>query len=409
MDVLTKATKLVTPSLEETEKVNKIVRELTTKIASKDASLTLGGSVAKGTWLPGITDIDFFLKFNYAKYNNKSLELPKHAKRLLRGLKAQEIPGSRNYFRIKYKGYICEIIPVLNITSIRQAMNLTDISPLHVNWVARKSRAKITTEIRLTKQFFKGIGVYGAESYIRGFSGHVCEVLTIHYGSFTRLLRAASKWKKDTFIDVSKHYSSKDNALKRMNASKLYGPLNLVDPVQPERNAAAVLSQEKYNLLIKKSQAFLNKPSMAYFREKVISLEDVKKRKGRKLILLAKPESESQDIAGCKILKKYNKIGKALVLAGFKVKNTGWYWDKNSPALLWYVIDSRKLPAIYRHWGPPLLARQDRIADFKRKYRGRTKVLKNQLYIDLPRKIRSVEDFSKLVRKEVKGISIKIF
>ena len=65
--VLERAKRLVIPTKSEEQKVTGIVDEVIAKVSSQiaksklNASLFVGGSVAKGTWLPGISDIDFFI------------------------------------------------------------------------------------------------------------------------------------------------------------------------------------------------------------------------------------------------------------------------------------------------------------------------------------------------------------
>jgi tRNA adenylyltransferase (EC 2.7.7.25) len=43
-------------------------------------------------------------------------------------------------------------------------------------------------EVRLLKKFMKGIGVYGAEIKVKGFSGYVAELLVYFYDSFRNVL-----------------------------------------------------------------------------------------------------------------------------------------------------------------------------------------------------------------------------
>ena len=64
--VLDTAKKLSIPTEAEEKKVNELIKEISLKINNQlkklkiSAKLIVGGSIAKGTWLPGISDIDFF-------------------------------------------------------------------------------------------------------------------------------------------------------------------------------------------------------------------------------------------------------------------------------------------------------------------------------------------------------------
>jgi len=67
--------------------------------------------------------------------------------------------------------------------------NITDISPLHALWIRKNSNEKVRDEIRKFKYFLKINDLYGAESYIRGFSGYIAEILVIYYKSFNNLIK----------------------------------------------------------------------------------------------------------------------------------------------------------------------------------------------------------------------------
>ena len=57
----------------------------------------------------------------------------------------------------------------------------------------KKIKGKILDEIRLAKAFCHANGCYGAESYIKGFSGYALELLVYHYGSFQKFVKAITK------------------------------------------------------------------------------------------------------------------------------------------------------------------------------------------------------------------------
>jgi len=217
--------------------------------------------------------------------------------------------GSRDYFQIKQQKFTFEIVPILHIKKSEHAKNITDVSPLHSDFVLMHK--KLIDERRLTKQFFKSAKVYGAESYIRGFSGYVCEILTIYYGSFLKLIRAIQKWKEKEIIDVKNYYRNK-NVLMEINKSKLTSPLIVIDPVQKDRNAAAALDQEKFEIIRHRSRQFLKKPSKEYFEMHSMSEQDIrdKFRKNKIMILTAIPLNKKADVAGAKMLKAFHFIEK---------------------------------------------------------------------------------------------------
>ena len=180
--ILNKALEKIKPNEKEISELNKTINFVLTRINKniKDAKAILGGSGAKNTWLKDNHDIDIYVKFNYEKFKNKSDKLSDILQQALyRSFKRVErLHGSRDYFHLKIKNYTIEVIPILNIKKNDEAKNITDFSHLHVDYVRNHNR--LCDQIRLAKAFTMANEVYGAESYIRGFSGYVIELLVIH-------------------------------------------------------------------------------------------------------------------------------------------------------------------------------------------------------------------------------------
>ena len=174
--------------------------------------VVLGGSAAKSTMLKGDFDVDLFARFDY-KYKNENISdiLKPVLKKLF---KIQSLQGSREYFQFKADNLQYEVVPVLKISNYTQACNVTDASFLHVDWVKKTTDKKpeLIDQIILTKAFLKANKLYGAESYIKGFSGHVVDILVIYYGGFEPLLKATQKWKPNQKIDPEKQLSNKNKA-----------------------------------------------------------------------------------------------------------------------------------------------------------------------------------------------------
>ena len=358
-----------------------IIRRIQASIPHAD--VILGGSGAKGTWLKTF-DVDVFVMFHYKNYSNRHMGLSdilhKALSKKFRNI--QRLHGSRDYFRINENGLTFEVIPILKISKAAQAKNITDISPLHTKWV--KKHSKLRDEIRLAKKFCKSNNLYGAESYIRGFSGYVCEILTVHYGSFLKLLKAASKWKPQTVIDVQGYYK-KRNVFLEMNKSKLVSPLIVIDPVQHDRNAAAALSQEKFEHFIKTSKEFLAKPTLKYFRDKIWDNSVLKKAyPKRKIIVVSlKAQEGKEDIVGSKMMKVYEHLEQQLARFEFKVLFSDWEWDRKTEAKLLFVFDPKPLPKTHEMQGPPLFAKPH-VEKF-RKLHKKTLIKKKRLIAIEPR------------------------
>jgi len=333
------------------ERLNAIIKKINS--GQKNIKAVLGGSGAKGTWLKTF-DADIFVLFDYKKYKDKSNELSEILEKILKKkFKIIRLHGSRDYFQIKEGKFTFEIVPILNIKKAEQAKNITDVSPLHSGWVGKHK--KLVNDMKLTKQFCQAQNVYGAESYIRGFSGYVCEILAVYYGSFQNLLKNAAKWPDKVVVDAQKYYKGND-VFKIMNVSKLESPLIVIDPVQKDRNAAAALSMEKFEAFRKAASQFLKSPSMKFFGRKELSREfaGLKNDKFKMLEIRVSPLPGKIDVVGSKLLKVYEFLLSQLIKNGFKTVKTGWEWDKKNDAVFYFLIDKKPLSLEIEVEGPPL-------------------------------------------------------
>jgi len=328
------------------------------------AIATTGGSIAKNTYLVDDHDCDIFVQFDQ-KYRDEDISalLGTSLRKIFP--KCITLHGSRDYYQLRDALHF-EIVPVLRIRKTAEAVNITDCSPLHVTWVRRFP--KLADEIRLTRAFCKANGIYGAESYIKGFSGHVIDIITIHYGGFLKLLEAARKWKEKTIIDH--HNAHKGKALRELNRSKLVSPLIVIDPVEPSRNAAASLGEEKFNLFIRKAKEFLKHPSKEYFIKRDFSLGMItEKAKGNRLIMIkAVPPDGKEDVVGAKLLHAFEFIRDNMKEYGFTLHDAGWHWDRQHDAIFYLIVDKAPLASTYVRQGPPA-GMEAHVAAFKQAHK----------------------------------------
>ena len=298
--------------------------------------------------------------------------------------------GSRDYFHIKGKSTTIEVVPVLDIKKPQQAINVTDVSPLHTNYIKKHTNKKLQNEIRIFKKFCKANKLYGAESYIKGFSGYVLEILITHYKSFDKLIKDVRKWEDKTVLDPGNFYKSKNKILNELNPSKKESPLILIDPVQPDRNAAAALGKKVFNKLI--SLAKLYDGSEIFFKELEVNLKDLKNY----IILKATPLTGKKDIVGSKLIKTLEKIKKQLELNDFEVSDYGWKWEKN--AYFWFKID--KLSKTKKHLGPSLTQKQH-LRPFKNRWKDyKIKQEDGRLVVTIKREFTEPIGFIKHIIKE---------
>ncbi len=278
-----------------------------------NAEVFLGGSFAKGTLVrKDKYDIDIFVRFDW-RLDEISNILEGIVKRICRGRKinAKMTHGSRDYFRVEKGKIIFEIIPVYDIKNPKEARNVTDLSYFHVNYVKKRLKNGLVNEVLLAKQFCASCRVYGAESYIQGFSGYGLECLIIYYKSFEKMLKELVKVKERIILDPEKLFRKKEDVLFSINESKLQSPIILVDPTWKERNVLAALSWETFKRFQDTAMAFLKKPSREFFIIKKIDVDNLKKlavkKKGEFLHLVIRTDRQEGDIAGTK-MKKFARL-----------------------------------------------------------------------------------------------------
>ncbi len=329
-----------------------------------NAEIFLGGSFAKGTLVKKERyDIDIFVRFDW-RYDELTVMLARLVKRACGNRKEFQITrlhGSRDYFRIIYRGIIFEVIPVLKISKPKEERNVTDLSYFHVSYVKNqiKRDRKLMKEVALAKTFCRAQGCYGAESYIQGFSGYGLECLIIYYKSFEKMARALENVKERLIIDPAKQYKNKNDILYSINESKLHSPIILADPTWKERNVLAALSHETFRKFQLALKAFLKKPSISFFKLEELDFEKIKaeaKEKNAELLhLRISTDRQAGDIAGTKLKKFSQFLARELSLA-YLISREEFAYDENKSADAYYMLKP-KIEIIKR--GPPISMKKD--------------------------------------------------
>lgn len=278
-----------------------------------DADVFLGGSFAKGTLIRSERyDVDIFIRFGW-EYENLSEKLERVVKNTAKNLKKpyEKVHGSRDYFRIVSGKATFEIVPVTRIKKPKEARNVTDLSYFHVKYMKRKLNEKLRNEIALAKTFCKAHEVYGAESYIQGFSGYALECLVVHYKTFKAIAKALAFAEERIVIDSEKQYKRKDEILLSMNESRIQGPMVLIDPTWKERNVLAALSRGTFAKFQEALKEYLKNPRADLFKTKEFNEDkfrsNAKKKKAEYIHTILTTDKQAGDIAGTK-LKKFSNF-----------------------------------------------------------------------------------------------------
>jgi tRNA nucleotidyltransferase (CCA-adding enzyme) len=272
--------KFVLNKLKPSKKEDKEMEDFTKKLIkineklAKNVKPIICGSVAKNTWLSKKNEIDLFLLFD-SKLSKKELEkrgidLAKKIVKALKG-KYQIAFAEHPYLRSWIEKYQIDIVPAYSIENPEKIKSAVDRTPHHVRFV--KKNLKNPDEVRLLKQFCMANKCYGADVKTLGFSGYLCELLIIKYGSFMKLVRDAFKWRVD-------HVITFNNLSKEEAAKKFKSPLIVIDPVDRNRNVGAAVSIEKFYTFVKSCKDFIENPKKDFFfpsETKPYSLAEVSK------------------------------------------------------------------------------------------------------------------------------------
>jgi|Deesub1362A_J573_1020465.scaffolds.fasta_scaffold01512_6 tRNA nucleotidyltransferase (CCA-adding enzyme) len=395
-EVLKKVLRKVKPSEEEKKEMRRIAEEVIRRLQELTANLEfpveiqLVGSAARDTWISGNRELDIFLLF---PPNLSEEEMERIGLEIGRKVSEnyEEMYAEHPYVRVKIDSWNVDIVPCFKIDDPSKRISAVDRTPFHNEYLKKKIKGK-EDEVLLLKQFMKGIDVYGAEASVQGFSGFLCELLILYYGSFLETLRGASKWKKGERIDIEGHgnYEGDD-------------ALIVIDPVDPKRNAAAAVSIDSMAKFVDASRSFLKNPSLEFFfpERKILTkkelLEILKKRETLPIVILWETGG-LEEVIYPQLRKAQESISSMLERLGFKVLRSGIFYS--SYPLLLLEMEVWKLPRVEKHLGP-FFTQEFHAERFKRKY--------NIIYIENGRYIaereRKYTEAREALEKEVKNCS----
>ncbi len=369
--LLSRVSKRIIPSVSETRKhietVNKAM-ELAANTVPNNIEVVLTGSSAKGTSMAGSTDIDIFLLFplTYPKHELSYLGL-EYAKRAFKGKKTEIGYANHPYLRAWLDDYKIDIVPSYKIGNASELTSAVDRSPLHTKYVNSHLSQTQKNDVRLLKAFAKALGVYGAEARVEGFSGYLCELLIIKYGSFIGALAAASDW-KNPVIDIENHHNE------RAHEKFPNSPMIVIDPVDLNRNVSAVVSTTSLYRLAYAARKFLQNPSEKFFfaAKSVTSpskLRGIIKSRNTTLIAieLASP-SIVNDILWPQLKKTTMALYGHLEQNGFAPFGHYFYSD-NKTCLILIECKFKELPNIRKVSGPAVHLKSA-CDDFVQKHKG---------------------------------------
>jgi tRNA nucleotidyltransferase (CCA-adding enzyme) len=325
------------------------------------ARVEVGGSVAKDTWLRGEADIDIFILFpqglSKRQLGEYGLRIAKQA--------MDDCPTRERYAEHPYlEAFIDElrvnIVPCFN-TQPGQWRSAADRSPHHTRYVnGRLGDGELRRGIRLLKRFAKGVEVYGAEIRVGGFSGYLCELLVMHSQSFRQAIDDVSRWQFGHVIDVAHYYQGHREEIPRLFDQ----PLVVIDPVDAYRNVAAAVTADSFSRLASAAKLFARNPSIRFFypedREPIPppAMEQRLRSLDYDVVFVAFESTETvPDVLWGQLYKSAKLLRRLLSRNGFTVLTSAVWSDEARTSLFAYALETRRLPRVRRHVGPPFDSR----------------------------------------------------
>ncbi len=347
----------IKPGKKEEDRIKKFVPGLL-RIAKTVSGLdvSLVGSIGKQTWLSGDHDIDLFImfpaSFSREQLEKDGLEFGKRIAAEMRGrwkIKYAEHP----YTHAIISGYEVDIVPCYKIAKGDKIISAVDRSPLHLEYVLENLSPAMQDQVRLLKQFCKGIGVYGSDAKNLGFSGYICELMIMRYGTFGHAMKSAASWEIPVVVDVE---------VQREAAGKNFRdqPLVVVDPTDPSRNAAAIVSAGNLLRFMAAAKRYNAKPSMDFFFPKPkpqLSGKEMSalKKRGTKFFAITFPTPDViDDVLYPQLRRALRRIESHLKYNEFLVLRSCEFVGKS--CALVFELENWSLPAVKKMLGPPIFS-----------------------------------------------------
>lgn len=446
----------VLPSPEELEEIRSVsdrllndIGKVTEEMGLKEVEPIMAGSVAKGT-VSGKPDLDVFVIFPTGTQKNKleknGLEIGE------RVLEDHEKRYTQHpYITGTYSGMKADIVPCLRIKRGGEVQTAVDRTPFHTVYIRSRMDDRSRNDAVLLKSFLKGIGSYGAEDTVNGFSGYLCELLIIYQGSFSAVIR----WFASIRSEVEPPRRAEMITTGKFNPGTL-GPftfktgdllceppldneyylkkfendtLIIVDPVDPGRNVASPVSDQTLAHTANMSRLLMDKPSGEMFSPysvrpwKCGNKEKERRVKGTVYSIPLPDENPdmvmtqarsflTRSVRDLERRGDWSVTGYLIIISPEGEEIDGAYLKAryvhgcgivSEPVLVFNLISEPEvLPPTYIHWGPPSSAKRAR--DFRAKWGSR--VIEDdssgRCYVIAERVQRRLVDIFESVRDNIK-------
>ncbi len=356
-----------------------------------DVEARLMGSTAKNTFISGDKDLDIFVLFP-TDYDEDHLED--------RGLMIGE--SVFEYFDGEYEveyaehpytkgeidGYEIEIVPAYNVDAGTEIRSSVDRTPFHTEWADNNLTEEQKREVVVLKAFLRGQDLYGSTLRVEGFSGYLCELLIAAYGSFEAVIESAVEWDEEQLIDPENHHAAHhDDSENRRSSTRSRGNgalpnylkqkfedenLVVIDPVDPERNVASVLSNENHARFVYVAWQYMQQPDEGFFfpEEDAVQEVEIKEElfdRGDFVMVEFPTPDLIEDILYPQLRSLMRRLHQVLKDADFRIFESGFHVGDDTIRIL-FEFYSAELPCTRKQVGPKPFHNTEHMANFTGKY-----------------------------------------
>ena len=331
------------------QRIAKIACDLVSECIEKYPQVVgfeLGGSYAKGTWVPekpvDNVDIDIFVKFNKKTsekdFRNIGTEIGFES---LKKYKPYTRHAEHPFVEAIIDGTRVNVVPCYDVNK-GEWQSATDRSVYHTKFMSQKLSNSMKGDVRILKKFLQHIEVYGAEIAKEGFSGYVTEALIFYFSSFEKTIKKISELKKGQVIGKT--------------TKKFDSFVVIIDPIDNNRNLGTAISIENLGKFVLASRAFLRNPSKNFFKKPIS--KRIMKNTDKIIVVQFKVKDRSDDIIWGQIKRASNALKTQLGLGGFAVLRNSAVKDESGNAALIFLLHAKKIESSLVRSGPEISSKE---------------------------------------------------
>ena len=342
---------IVVPDRLLREKINQAAADLMVAVREAASShhialdVRLVGSVAKDTYV-GEPDIDVFILFPVDTSRDILEKVGLSIGREVVG--GEERYAEHPYVHGIFQGFQVDLVPCYLLADALHIKSAVDRTPFHTNYILSNLRPEQHDQVRLLKQFLKGVGVYGADAKVCGFSGYLAELLVLKYGDFQSVISAGSAWTSGMVLTLS---GESDISFR--------SPMVFIDPVDGNRNVASALSVDAFATFVHACLEYGKKKDRRFFFPNPaipLDMNEIERHLGKLGTRTVTVRTQRPDLTEDNLYPQVQKTGEGLIglldQFGFMVVDHAYLVGDD--ILFIMILENDRLSDCTLHLGPPI-------------------------------------------------------